>query len=394
MTDRPPILPAVPEFVEPESEAAKPTIAPGTRVTPRTSRSPSLRPSEPARATEPNAQALVDDFRDVFARLRGELAKVIVGQGDVIEEILIVLFGGGHVLIEGVPGTGKTLLVRSLAQALNLSFNRIQFTVDLMPADITGTRMLHEQEGQRDLVFAKGPIFAHVLLADEINRATPKTQSALLEAMAERQVTVAGTTHKLPPPFFVLATLNPIEMEGTYPLPEAQLDRFLFKVSLPYPSAGELQRIIGSTTSNAVAQIEPVFPPRKAAARVEELRALAREVLVAPHLEEYAAALVRATIPRGSKFSPGGPSPIPADEQIARYVAFGSSPRGGQALLLGAKVRALLAGRAHVTYDDIDRVAVPALNHRLVLNFAARADDVDPRALIHRLLDAAKRLHR
>ena len=340
------------------------------------------------------ATAAIEDFQQTFAAVRAEMARVVIGHEQAIETILTAFFAGGHVLIEGVPGIGKTLIVRSLAEALNLSFNRIQFTVDLMPADITGTRMLHEQEGQRDLVFAKGPIFAHVLLADEINRATPKTQSALLEAMAERQVTVAGTTHKLPPPFFVLATLNPIEMEGTYPLPEAQLDRFLFKVSLPYPSAGELQRIIGSTTSNAVAQIEPVFPPRKAAARVEELRALAREVLVAPHLEEYAAALVRATIPRGSKFSPGGPSPIPADEQIARYVAFGSSPRGGQALLLGAKVRALLAGRAHVIYDDIDRVAVPALNHRLVLNFAARADDVDPRALIHRLLDAAKRLHR
>jgi MoxR-like ATPase len=394
MTDRPPLPPAAPDLAEPESESAAPTIAPGTRVTPHTSRSGSARPSEPTRPTEPNAQALVDDFRDVFAHIRAEIAKVIVGQADVIEEILIALFGGGHVLIEGVPGTGKTLLVRSLAQALNLTFNRIQFTVDLMPADITGTRMLHEQDGQRELLFAKGPIFAHVLLADEINRATPKTQSALLEAMAERQVTVAGTTHKLAPPFFVLATLNPIEMEGTYPLPEAQLDRFLFKVVLPYPSANELQRIIGSTTSNTTTQITPVFAPRKAAARVEELRALAREVLVAPHLEEYAAALVRATIPRGSKFAPGGPSPLPADEQIARYVAFGSSPRGGQALLLGAKVRALLAGRAHVIYDDIDRVAVPALNHRLVLNFAARADDVDPRALIHRLLDAAKRLHR
>ncbi|MEO8602001.1 MAG: AAA family ATPase [bacterium] len=398
MTDRPPTPPDAPDLTVAEDEATAPTlapvIAPGTRVTPRTARSPTPRTTEAARPPELSAQGLVDDFRDAVARIRTELAKVIIGQSEVIEEILIALFGGGHVLIEGVPGTGKTLLVRTLAQALNLSFNRIQFTVDLMPADITGTRMLHEQDGQRELLFAKGPIFAHVLLADEINRATPKTQSALLEAMAERQVTVAGTTHKLPPPFFVLATLNPIEMEGTYPLPEAQLDRFLFKVVLPYPNAGEMQRIIGSTTSNATTQITPVFPPRKAAARVEELRALVREVLVAPHLEEYAAALVRATIPRNSKFAPAGPSPLPADDHIARYVAFGSSPRGGQSLLLGAKVRALLAGRAHVTYDDIDRVAVPALNHRLVLNFAARADDVDPRALIHRLLDAAKRLHR
>jgi MoxR-like ATPase len=341
-----------------------------------------------------SARALVDDFRETFERIRGELAKVIVGQSEVIEEILVALFAGGHVLIEGVPGTGKTLIVRTLGQALNLTFNRIQFTVDLMPADITGTRLLLEQDGQRELVFARGPVFAHVLLADEINRATPKTQSALLEAMAERQVTAAGTTYKLAPPFFVLATLNPIEMEGTYPLPEAQLDRFLFKVFLPYPNTADMQRIIGSTTSAAAPQVTPVFPARKAAARVEELKQLVREVMVAPHLEQYAATLVRATIPRGSKFAPLGPSPLPADEVLARYVAFGSSPRGGQALLLGAKVRALLAGRVNISYEDIDRVAVSALNHRLVLNFAARADDVDPRALIQRLLDAAKRLHR
>jgi MoxR-like ATPase len=212
--------------------------------------------------------------------------------------------------------------------------------------------------------------------------------------MAERQVTVAGSTHKLAAPFFVLATLNPIEMEGTYPLPEAQLDRFLFKVFLPYPSAAEMQRILGSTTGRDVPQASAVFQSRKAASRLEELKALVREVLVAPQLEEYAATLVRATIPGTSKFAPGGPTALPPDEHIARYVSYGSSPRGGQALLLGAKVRALLAGRVNVSYDDIDRVAVPALNHRLVLNFAARADDVDPRALIHRLVDAAKRLHR
>ncbi|MGD9763115.1 MAG: AAA family ATPase [Candidatus Binatia bacterium] len=340
------------------------------------------------------ARALLEDFQTVYTCIRAQLATVIVGYDDVIDEILTALFAGGHVLIEGVPGTGKTLLVRSLAQALNLSFNRIQFTVDLMPADITGTRVLYEQDGQRELVFARGPVFAHVLLADEINRATPKTQAALLEAMAERQVTAAGATYELPPPFFVLATLNPIEMEGTYPLPEAQLDRFLFKVFLPYPGSAELQRIIGTTTGGTLAQIEPVFPAESAAARLEELKALVREVMVAPHLEEYAAALIRATIPHSSKFAPAGPALLPPDEEISRYVAFGSSPRGGQALLLGAKVRALLAGRVNVTYDDIHRVAVPALNHRLVLNFAARADDVDARRLIDRLLDAGKRLHR
>jgi MoxR-like ATPase len=387
MNDYPPSDP-------PGSDPPAAPPAPPPRIsTPRTGRAVASR-SDTVDVGPALARTQVEDFRDVFARIRVELGKVIIGQTEVIEEILIALFAGGHVLIEGVPGTGKTLIVRTIGQTLNLSFNRIQFTIDLMPADITGTRMLLEQNGQRELVFARGPVFSHVLLADEINRATPKTQSALLEAMAEGQVTAAGTTYKLPPPFFVLATLNPIEMEGTYPLPEAQLDRFLFKVFLPYPSTGDMQRIIGSTTTSTIAEATPVFQPRKAAGRVEELKMLVREVMVAPHLEEYAAALVRATIPRGSKFAPGGAILLPPDEMIQRYVAFGSSPRGGQALLLGAKVRALLAGRVNVTYDDVDRVAVPALNHRLVLNFAARADDIDPRALIQRLLDAAKRLHR
>jgi MoxR-like ATPase len=378
----------------PPPESDPPPSQPRVVVPRASARSAATRVGDRTRLDPAAARAQVEDFCQVFGRIRAELNKVIVGQTQVLEEILIALFAGGHVLIEGVPGTGKTLIVRTLGQALSLSFNRIQFTIDLMPADITGTRVLLEQNGQRELVFARGPIFAHVLLADEINRATPKTQSALLEAMAESQVTAAGTTYRLAPPFFVLATLNPIEMEGTYPLPEAQLDRFLFKVFLPYPNTGEMQRIIGSTTGAGMPEAEAVLPPRKAAARIEELKALVREVLVAPHLEEYAAALVRATIPRGSRFAPSGPALLPADEQIQRYVSFGSSPRGGQALLLGAKVRALLAGRVNVTYEDIDRVAVPALNHRLVLNFAARADEIDPRVLIERLLDAAKRLHR
>jgi len=262
-----------------------------------------------------------------------------------------------------------------------------------MPADITGTRMVVETKGRRDFAFVEGPIFAHILLADEINRATPKTQSALLEAMAELQVTVAGTTYPLLPPFFVLATLNPIEMEGTYPLPEAQLDRFFFKVRLAYPTAEEMQRIIGTTTSADLPTVRPLFDKEEAPSRIETLQLLVREVLVAPHLEQYAAALVRATVPSGSKFAPPTASALPADERIARYVSFGSSPRGGQALLLGAKVRALLDGRVNVTYDDIDQVAVPALNHRLVLNFAAEADGVDPRSLIEGIVHAARRLH-
>ena len=336
----------------------------------------------------------IDEFRQTFERIRDELGKVIVGYRDVIEEILSAFFAGGHVLIEGVPGTGKTLMVRTLAEILNLSFNRIQFTVDLMPADITGTRIITEKNGQREFTFFHGPVVAHVLLADEINRATPKTQSALLEAMAELQVTAAGSTYQLAPPFFVLATLNPIEMEGTYPLPEAQLDRFLFKVFLPYPNSADMQRIIGTTTGPETPLVKPVFTAEQAPARIETLKRLVREVLVAPHMEEYAAALVRATIPPGSRFAPPGPGALVATDDVVKYVEFGSSPRGGQALLLGAKVQALLANRVNVTYQDIDRVAVSALHHRLVLNFTAHAEDIDPRKLIQGVVNDARRLRR
>ncbi len=336
----------------------------------------------------------ITEFQDTFDQIRREIARVIVGHHDVVEQILIALFAGGHVLLEGVPGTGKTLLVRTLAEALNLSFSRVQFTVDVLPADVTGTRMLLEQDGKRELVFTPGPVFTNILLADEINRATPKTQSALLEAMAETQVTSGGSTFALEPPFFVLATLNPIEMEGTYPLPEAQLDRFLFKVFLPYPNSEDMQKILGSTTQADLPSIEAVLPSRSAAGRVEDMKRLVREVLVAPHLEQYAATLIRATVPEDSRFAPSDKPLLPPSDEIARYVSFGSSPRGGQALLLGAKVRALMAGRANVTYEDIDSLAVPALNHRLVLNFAAQAEGIDPRTLIESVLHAAQRLHR
>jgi len=333
------------------------------------------------------ATAAIEDFQHTFAAVRAEMARVVIGHEQAIETILTAFFAGGHVLIEGVPGIGKTLIVRSLAEALNLSFNRIQFTVDLMPADITGTRIINESpSGRRELVFVPGPIFAHLLLGDEINRATPKTQSALLEAMAEQQVTVAGTSHRLVSPFFVLATLNPIEMEGTYQLPEAQLDRFLFKVLLEYPSESELVRILGTTTTADPPTVRPVLAAERAPARAEELKRLVREVLVAPHVEHYVAGLVRLTTPAGAR----GDGEVEVD--VRRYVTYGASPRGAQALVLGAKVRALLDGRPHVTYDDVDKIAVPALRHRLVMSFAAEAAGVAPADIVERVLLAARRL--
>jgi len=323
------------------------------------------------------AAEAIRDFQETFTAVRREIGKVVVGHESAVELILTAFFAGGHVLIEGVPGIGKTLIVRSLAQALDLSFSRVQFTVDLMPADITGTRIVSEgTDGRREFVFVPGPVFAHVLLADEINRATPKTQSALLEAMAEQQVTVAGKTYPLAPPFFVLATLNPIEMEGTYRLPEAQLDRFFFKVVLDYPSEVELERILGTTTGAEPSTVSPVLGRDSAAVRVEHLKQLVRQVLVAPHIERYVATLVRLT---------------GTEDTATRYVAYGSSPRGGQALILGAKVLALLDGRPHVTVDDVDRVALPAFRHRLVLNFAAGAAGVDADQIVTRVLASARR---
>ena len=345
-----------------------------------------------------SAVQAVTEFQDIFRHIQSEVAKAVIGHEDMIQDILIAFFAGGHVLIEGVPGTGKTLIVRSLAEVLNLSFNRIQFTVDLMPADITGTRMVMDRdEGRREFVFVEGPVFAHILLADEVNRSTPKTQAALLEAMAELQVTVAGTTYRLAPPFFVLATLNPIEMEGTYPLPEAQLDRFFFKVRLTYPTHQELQRIVSTTTTTALPDLQPVFERAEAPEKIMALRQLVREVLVAPHIEEYITALIHATIPASAPYVSSQDSArvaLPKDDHVNRYVGFGSSPRGGQALMLGAKVVALLDGRANVSYDDVDRVVVPALNHRLVLNFAAEAENIDPTSIIRRVVQSARKLRR
>lgn len=348
--------------------------------------------------SEAPATQLISAFQQTVHQIESELAKAVIGHEELVRNILIAFFAGGHVLIEGVPGTGKTLIVRSLAEVLNLSFNRIQFTVDLMPADITGTRMVMDrEEGRREFVFVEGPVFAHILLGDEINRSTPKTQAALLEAMAEQQVTVAGTTYRLPPPFFVLATLNPIEMEGTYPLPEAQLDRFFFKVRLMYPTHKEIQRIIGTTTTTSLPELHPVFDHAEAPEKILALRKLVREVMVAPHIEEYIAALIHATIPTGAKYlnaTDTSRTTLPKDDFVNRYVGFGASPRGGQTLMLGAKVAALLDGRANVSYEDVDRIASPALNHRLVLNFAAEAENIDPAVIVERIVHSARKLRR
>jgi len=305
-----------------------------------------------------------EEFRKTFDALSEELHRVIVGQDEVIERLLIAFFAGGHALLEGVPGLGKTLLAKSVAHALGLSFKRIQCTPDLMPADILGTQLVVEREGRKQFEFAKGPVFTQVLLADEINRATPKTQSALLEAMEERQVTVSGTTFRLEEPFFVMATQNPIEMEGTFPLPEAQLDRFFFKILVDYPSAEELSQILRQTTVVDTASVRAVVPTERAHAWILNARRLVREVLVASAVEEYVVRLVTSTRPDDNG----------ADNAAKRFLRYGASPRGAQAILMGAKAHALIKGRVHVSFEDIDRVLLPALNHRVVLSFEAEAD--------------------
>jgi MoxR-like ATPase len=319
----------------------------------------------------------LDRFRADFELLRKEVGKVIVGLSDIVDETLTALIAGGHVLLEGVPGLGKTLLVRTLADALSLKFQRIQFTPDLMPADLIGTNvMLESPEGGRRFEFQRGPIFANLVLADEINRATPKTQSALLEAMQEKSVTVAGSTHILAPPFFVLATQNPLEMEGTYPLPEAQLDRFFFKLLVKFPTANEMETILDRTTEAVEPRAQPVFD----GGRIIELSRLARRIPIALDLKRYGVALVLASHPE---------HPL-ASEKARRFVRYGSSPRGAQAIILAAKIRAILDHRYHVSREDLRACAHPALRHRLILNFEGQAENVQADEIIDDILSAVE----
>jgi MoxR-like ATPase len=326
-----------------------------------------------------NTEQQISSFRQSFTALRDEIGKVIVGHAEIVDGTLIAIFAGGHVLLEGVPGLGKTLLVRTLSEVLDLSFNRIQFTPDLMPADILGTNMVMETaDGRREFQFQRGPVFAHLILADEINRATPKTQSAMLEAMQEKSVTAGGQIRKLAEPFFVLATQNPIDQEGTYPLPEAQLDRFFFKLIVGYPNAADLTEVITRTTENQRATINKVID----GATLTELQHLVRQVPVASHVKDYAVRLVLATHPKSET----------AVAITNQYLRFGSSPRGAQCLILGGKVRALTQGRFNVSFEDIHEVATAALRHRLILNFEAEAEGITTDHIVAQILSEVPKM--
>jgi MoxR-like ATPase len=317
----------------------------------------------------------VEQLHQGYRQITGELARVIVGQQAVIEQLLIAMFAGGHCLVVGVPGLAKTLMIRSVADALTLQFNRIQFTPDLMPSDITGTEVIQEDRatGTRELRFLPGPVFANIILADEINRTPPKTQAALLEAMQEQQVTAGGQRHKLPAPFFVLATQNPIEQEGTYPLPEAQLDRFMFHVMVDYPDEDDELEIVKRTTTDTQARIATTLD----AEQITGLTRIVRSVPVADHIARYALRLARLTRCQ----QPGVP------DFVREYVMWGAGPRASQYLVLGAKARAVLQGRCYVSQDDIRAVALPVLRHRIKTNFAADAEGVSTDDIIRRLID-------
>ncbi|MCC7377643.1 MAG: MoxR family ATPase [Verrucomicrobiales bacterium] len=317
--------------------------------------------------------AAIAEFQEAFSRVRREVAKVFVGHETILDGTLTALFAGGNLLLEGVPGLGKTLLVRTLGEVLDLSFSRIQFTPDLMPADILGTNLVVEDDsGRRQFQFQQGPIFAHLVLADEINRATPKTQSALLEAMQERQVTAGGSVRKLAEPFFVLATQNPIDQEGTYPLPEAQLDRFFFKLLVEYPSAAELNEVLRRTTGGESARPEKVLDGE----RLRALQKVARQVFVAEQVQDYAARLILATHPKTATAIP----------MVNQFLRFGASPRGAQTLILAGKVRALTQGRFNLSFEDIQWALAPALRHRLILNFEAEAEGITTDTILRSVL--------
>jgi MoxR-like ATPase len=319
----------------------------------------------------------LEGFRQDFQRLRQEVGKVIVGQVEILDDTLMALIAGGHVLLEGVPGLGKTLLVRTLAECLHLKFKRIQFTPDLMPADLIGTNVVMETpDGGKRFEFQPGPIFGNVLLADEINRATPKTQSALLEAMQEHSVTVAGQTHRLSEPFFVLATQNPLEMEGTYPLPEAQLDRFFCKLIVRFPRTSEMEAILDRTTEKQEPRVESVLTGE----RILEMSRLVREIPISGEVRRFGIAIVMATHPDNEQ----------AAEITRKYVRFGSSPRGAQALILGAKIKAILDNRYHVSRDDLRAVAPAVLRHRLILNFEGQAEGISTDDVIANVIKTVK----
>ena len=331
--------------------------------------------TDPAAPTAtPTVTLSTTDFAERSRTIEREVGRVIVGQDALVRQTLICMLANGHALLEGVPGLGKTMLVRTMAEVIDCAFNRIQFTPDLMPADIVGTNILVEEDGGRQFRFQPGPIFANLVLADEINRATPKTQSALLEAMQEQQVSVARQRYKLDPPFFVLATQNPLEMEGTYPLPEAQLDRFLFKLWVPFPAEEDLVAIMDRTTGG-----EPVTVQHVATgAEIVAMQRLARSVPIAPHVTAYAVSLLSATHPDNDR-APG---------LVREYVRYGGSPRGAQALVVAGKIHALMDGRFNVAIDDIRDVALPALRHRVIRNFEGEAEGITPDAIIRAVLDA------
>ena len=338
---------------------------------------------------EQSAQA-IERFIQTFNNLHEEISKVIVGQKEVVEEVLVALFADGHVLLEGLPGLGKTLLVKSLGDALGLKFRRIQFTPDLMPADVVGTNLVIDTPQGKKFEFNPGPIFTNIILADEINRATPKTQSAFLEAMQERQVTVAGKTYKLDPPFFVLATQNPIEQEGTYNLPEAQIDRFLFKLLLYYVNFEDEKEIIRRTTGKEAYRIRKVISDENPGQLVESMKSLVREVLVSSEVEEYIVRLVFATRPaQFHKKSNSKPYAIP--EATNKFISCGAGTRGCQSLALSGKVFALLDGRPNVSFDDVDRALYASLRHRLILNFEAEVEGKSPDEILEEIKREVKR---